>query len=753
MMKRSKCSLLGLFLGGIIAASGLALTSPSVVQAQQYPSELLLGSFWESDSNTTDTLYWSTDGINFYELAEAYVDATPNDPNSSWIPSTPYNVSTLHDPSIIYKDGYFWMLSGFSTNNEHGRRYVPMMGYSKDLVHWSYPNSGSQINVGVTEAPPGADKYGANWDAVAPEFFVDDDGTVWLTVCMGYYANFHNDSSANDVMKPYLIKLTNLSPGVEDPSTNPGAHPNVTYSDAVPINLPKYNTDVHNRIDSSIFKEGGYYYFCVKKDGVTNEIWRTRTLTLDSVQQESSWELVCDDAVTGFEGPSLTKYNGTYFIYTDKLKDYPPDNHDGKAGVHVNIASTATTGQLDKYTGWLEGNQFKIRAHAANGGLKETRHGTVITLKDPAAIQKVWDLKATTRYAGLTGHEETPALASSGWYQKESFKGPAYGGVEVCYWYDNHVRQGLDGRGKEIYDPATDGWYWMDSISDGQMAVNKDVYQPYTIQGQDNNGKWVRYDQFGRMQKGQVHAPVNGSSEWGYWWFDETTGAMKKGLTEVNQVRSREVPLTDRYGNVMKNPDGSTAMKTEWYMVDANNNEVTNPNDAAKKWVYYDDNTGVMLKGYHTIGDTLYYFDEHDGTAIDGWRNDSNGTQFWYEKGARQGYNVNDPNYRGKEIYDPYTDAWYWLDNVQQGAVAKNKDVYQESFAGPFADRDDGTGKWVRYDNWGKMIKGWDWGALDNHGISQYFDPVTGAMAKGDVWIGDEHWFFDWQNGQGRRLN
>ena len=142
------------------------------------------------------------------------------------------------------------------------------------------------------------------------------------------------------------------------------------------------------------------------------------------------------------------------------------------------------------------------------------------------------------------------------------------------------------------------------------------------------------------MQKGQVHAPINGSYEWGYWWFDETTGAMKKGLTEVNQVRSREVPLTDRYGNVMKNPDGSTAMKTEWYMVDGNNNEVTNSNDAAKKWVYYDDNTGVMLKGYHTIGDTLYYFDEYDGTAIDGWRSDSNGTLFWYEKGARQGYNV-----------------------------------------------------------------------------------------------------------------
>ena len=434
------------------------------------------------------------------------------------------------------------MLSGFSTNNDLGRRYVPMMGYSNDLVHWSYPNSGSQINVGVTEAPPGADKYGANWDAVAPDFFVDDDGTVWLTVCMGYYANFHGDSSANDVMKPYLIKLTGLAPGVADPTTDPGAQPKVTYSDAVPINLPKYNTDVHNRIDSSIFKEGGYYYFCVKKDGVTNEIWRTQTLTLESVQQEeSSWGSYATMLSPDLRVSSLTKYGGSYYLYTDKLRDYPPDNPDGQVGVHVNIASTATTGQMDKYTGWLEGNQFKIKAHAANGGEKETHHGTVITLKDPTAIQKVWDRKAQTIYANYTGHEETPALVSSGWYQKESFKGPAYGGTEVCYWYDNHVRQGLTDRGKEIYDPATNGWYWMDSLEDGKMAVNKDVYQPYTVQGQDGIGKWVRYDHFGRMQKGQVHAPINGSNEWGYWWFDETTGAMKKGLTEVNQVRSREV--------------------------------------------------------------------------------------------------------------------------------------------------------------------------------------------------------------------
>ena len=171
---------------------------------------------------------------------------------------------------------------------------------------------------------------------VAPDFMVDDDGTVWIVVSLGYYASWHNDSSQNDIMQPYLIKATGLKPGA-DPASNPGAQPIVSYSDAVPINLPQYDSShtVTNRIDGSLYKEGNYYYFSVKKDGVTNEIWRTTNLSLDAVQNETNWELVTDDAVTGFEGPSLTKYNGTYYMYTDKLKDYPPENADGKAGVYV----------------------------------------------------------------------------------------------------------------------------------------------------------------------------------------------------------------------------------------------------------------------------------------------------------------------------------------------------------------------------------------------------------------------------------
>ena len=41
------------------------------------------------------------------------------------------------------------------------------------------------------------------------------------------------------------------------------------------------------------------------------------------------------------------------------------------------------------------------------------------------------------------------------------------------YWYENGVKQGTTGRGKEIYDPDSDAWYWLDAKRGGAKAVNK----------------------------------------------------------------------------------------------------------------------------------------------------------------------------------------------------------------------------------------------------------------------------------------
>lgn len=263
----------------------------------------------------------------------------------------------------------------------------------------------------------------------------------------------------------------------------------------------------------------------------------------------------------------------------------------------------------------------------------------------------------TTAAVNFNGKDYTAKYGEkNGWVEENGKK----------YWYENGVKQGTTGRGKEIYDPDSDAWYWLDAVQGGAMTVSKDVYQE-SAAGQwadkpDGTGKWVRYDENGHMVKGWQ------TTDKGTYYFDLITGAMAKGAGDIDGV-----PCA---------------------------------------------------------------FDEYTGIALDGQWLTIKGADFWYEKGVRQGLDG-----RGKEIYDPASDAWYWLDAVDQGKKATSKDVYQESEAGQWADRPDGTGKWVRYDAQGHMIKGW---SADKR---YYFDPIYGTMAKGDAVIDGRTYHFDKNTG------
>lgn len=263
----------------------------------------------------------------------------------------------------------------------------------------------------------------------------------------------------------------------------------------------------------------------------------------------------------------------------------------------------------------------------------------------------------TTAAVNFNGKDYTAKYGEkNGWVEENGKK----------YWYEKGVKQGTTGRGKEIYDPDSDAWYWLDAVQGGAMTVSKDVYQE-SAAGQwadkpDGTGKWVRYDENGHMVKGWQ------TTDKGTYYFDLITGAMAKGAGDIDGV-----PCA---------------------------------------------------------------FDEYTGIALDGQWLTIKGADFWYEKGVRQGLDG-----RGKEIYDPASDAWYWLDAVDQGKKATSKDVYQESEAGQWADRPDGTGKWVRYDAQGHMIKGW---SADKR---YYFDPIYGTMAKGDAVIDGRTYHFDKNTG------
>ena len=111
------------------------------------------------------------------------------------------------------------------------------------------------------------------------------------------------------------------------------------------------------------------------------------------------------------------------------------------------------------------------------------------------------------------------------------------------------------------------------------------------------------------------------------------------------------------------------------------------------------------------------------------------GEYYWYENNIKQGTyddekGVKDTQFgefvRGREIFDFHTNAWYWLDAVKDGAVAKNKEVWMPYI---YRGEEPGStgGKWVRYDRHGQMIKGW---YANDNGV-YYYDLTTGEMYKG----------------------
>jgi predicted peptidase len=114
------------------------------------------------------------------------------------------------------------------------------------------------------------------------------------------------------------------------------------------------------------------------------------------------------------------------------------------------------------------------------------------------------------------------------------------------YWYENRMKQGIYGddknvkdkefggveRGREIYDPASDAWYWLDACYEGAVAKNKEVWMPYVFQsdyeqGINPQGKWVRYEAEGKMIKGWYACDA------GVYYYDQLTGAMLKGTHEI----------------------------------------------------------------------------------------------------------------------------------------------------------------------------------------------------------------------------
>ncbi len=94
-----------------------------------------------------------------------------------------------------------------------------------------------------------------------------------------------------------------------------------------------------------------------------------------------------------------------------------------------------------------------------------------------------------------------------------------------------------------------------------------------------------------------------------------------------------------------------------------------------------------------------------------GWATGADGVRHWYDDGVMAA---------DKAFFDPGTNAWYWAD--ADGSIACDKDVFI-----PVSNEDRTSGKWVRFDEQSRMVKGEDY----RYGGWYFFDEVTGEMAKG----------------------
>lgn len=202
--------------------------------------------------------------------------------------------------------------------------------------------------------------------------------------------------------------------------------------------------------------------------------------------------------------------------------------------------------------------------------------------------QKFRFLKTTADNAGGSDTPQNPTDKKNGWYYENGKK----------YWYD----YGVMARDKEVYDPASNAWYWFDA--DGTMATDKDVFIPTSPDR--STGKWVRYDENGGMVKGEDFRYG------GWYWFDPITGEMLKGFINIP---------------VAGDPEG------KWVYYDEINGQMHHGESCINgNWYYFDDITGKMVHGEYYRNGNWYYYDSITGIMAHGWTTLPDGSEAYYDE-------------------------------------------------------------------------------------------------------------------------
>ena len=176
------------------------------------------------------------------------------------------------------------------------------------------------------------------------------------------------------------------------------------------------------------------------------------------------------------------------------------------------------------------------------------------------------------------------------------------------YWYENNVKQGTlddkqgilgDGtnRGREIFDPKTNAWYWLNSCYNGAKAVGKEVWIPYIYQDE----LIMNSDGMGRI--------ANGISD-----EAKIKELARASITfEADMSAQVEAAIRNHTGKWVRY-DENGRMLTGWVKIEGALT-LYYPGQSGNVY-YYDRQTGLMAKGTVIIDGTEYHFDEVTGVLL-----------------------------------------------------------------------------------------------------------------------------------------
>ncbi len=323
--------------------------------------------------------------------------------------------------------------------------------------------------------------------------------------------------------------------------------------------------------------------------------WPAQNMPLEYFSEKSMWSFSGggnekEDSVrvklkrenTGEEWNfSSASSDGSFFIDNTNTGligciGFRPDDISYKDGDRFEVSITGVVGGDVKY----HVNFFSISdVNGENGGNSDDEAGETGSKTDNASADD---------FGSDVSDDYT------GWYEKDG----------KSYWFEGGKRQGdsldvkcfsYEGtvRGREIYDPGSDGWYWLDVNADGAKAVNKEVFMPYIYQDEEDH----LYDDA---------------------WIDGVAALSRRNDPQKVDLSSQIRTAVKSHGGEGAGKwvryDAQGKMIKGWYTV-CGTDELLYPDQIGNTY-YYDQQTGLMAKGRVTIDGTEYMFDEVTGVLI-----------------------------------------------------------------------------------------------------------------------------------------